>query len=375
MAKEFNSEVLDRVLAHFDIGEMTHAEPWGDGHINHTYRIETDRGVFILQRLNTEIFSDPVSLMRNIDLVTRFMASKGRETLTVIPTVEGELFHDAGADGAYRLYVFIHNTVSYSVVKDPELTRAAGAAFGQFQKDLADFDATQLAETIPHFHDTPRRLANLQAAIEADAVGRAAGVRAEIADYLSRASDCPVVTDLLDSGQIPYRVTHNDTKINNILFDASTHEARAIIDLDTVMPGSMLYDFGDALRTGAATTDEDDPNPANMGINLELFEAYCQGFLTTMGDAITDREAQLLAFSVKLLTLECGMRFLTDYLEGDVYFATSSPTHNLVRARTQLALVADIETKMEQMNAIVRRALESTHALRSEAPQSTEKEE
>ena len=358
-AKELKPDVLEQVLGHFDVGEVTHLEPWGDGHINDTYRVEAGRGVFILQRLNTEIFRDPASLMRNIDLVTRFVAAKGRETLTVIPTVEGELFHDAGAHGAYRLYVFIPHTVSYSVVDDPGVTRAAGAAFGQFQKDLADFDATQLAETIPHFHDTPRRFANLAAAVEADIAGRAESARAEIVDYMRRELDCFVVTDRLSTGKLPYRVTHNDTKINNILFDATTHEARAIIDLDTVMPGSMLYDFGDALRTGAATTDEDDPEPANMGINLELFEAYCRGFVSTLGDAITEKESELLAFSVKLLTLECGMRFLTDYLEGDVYFATKHPTHNLERARTQLALVADIEKKMDEMNAIVRRALES----------------
>lgn len=358
-AEEFNPEMLDRILEHFDIGEVTKIQPWGDGHINGTYRIEAASGTYILQRLNTDIFRDPQSLMRNIALVTRFIASKGRETLTVIPTIEGTLLHDAGADGMYRLYVFIQNTVSYSVVKDPAITRAAGAAFGQFQQDLADFDATQLTETIPAFHYTPGRLANLVKAVEADVMGRADGVRAEIEECLRREADCSVVADLLDSGELPYRVTHNDTKINNILFDATTHEARAIIDLDTVMPGSMLYDFGDALRTGAATTDEDDPNPANMGIDLELFEAYCQGFVSTMADAITDKEAELLAFSVKLLTLECGMRFLTDYLEGDVYFATTSPTHNLVRTRTQLALVADIESKMDEMNAIVRRALEN----------------
>ncbi|WP_164716422.1 phosphotransferase enzyme family protein [Trueperella pyogenes] len=353
---EFNDELLADILTHFGVGDAQ-IEPWGDGHINQTYRVTADRGVFILQRLNTDIFRDPVGLMRNVAAVTSFLRDKGRETLTIVPTLEGELLHDAGEHGQYRMYLFIADTVSYSVVDSAEVTRAAGAAFGQFQQDLADFDATQLVETIPNFHHTPTRLRNLIEAIDADAVGRVASARAEIEEYLARESDCGIVAELLAAGELPYRVTHNDTKINNILLDATTGQARAIIDLDTVMPGSMLYDFGDAMRTGAATTAEDDPEPARMGVNIDLFAAYCQGFVSTMADAITEKEAELLAFSVKLMSLECGMRFLTDYLQGDVYFATAYPEHNLVRTRTQLALVKDIEAKMADMNEIVRRAL------------------
>lgn len=352
MTQSAMTQELTDVVTQFDVHGIQSIEPWGDGHINDTYRVVSADGTFILQRVNTDVFRDPAGLMGNVELVTSFLRGKGRETLTIIPTRAGRLLHET-AQGHYRMYTYISGTVTYSVVDSPEVTRVAGAAFGQFQRDLADFDASQLVETIPFFHHTPTRLANFRRAVAQDCAGRAKGAQTEIDAYLSRAQDCSVVTDLLASGDLPQRVTHNDTKINNILLDAATGHARAIIDLDTVMPGSMLYDFGDALRTGAATTAEDDPDPSNMGINLDLFTAYCEGFVGTMAEAITAREAELLAFSVKLMTLECGMRFLADYLEGDIYFGTAYPEHNLVRARTQLALVEDIETKMDEMNAIV----------------------
>ncbi|QOR45743.1 phosphotransferase enzyme family protein [Trueperella pecoris] len=364
---KLSHEQLTAIVECFKAGSPITIEPWGDGHINNTYRAVTADGDFILQRLNTDIFRDPHGLMRNIELVTTFLSAKGRETLTIVPTREGRILLDDAELGAFRMYTFIPNTVTYSVVDDPGVTRAAGAAFGQFQRDLADFDASQLVETIPFFHHTPKRFADFTKAVADDSVGRVATAHAEIEEFLSREGDCHVVADLLERGDIPQRVTHNDTKINNILLDADTRQARAIIDLDTVMPGSLLYDFGDAMRTGAASTAEDDPDPSRMGINLDLFEAYCQGFVGTMGTSMSSKEAELLAFSVKLMTLECGMRFLADYLAGDVYFATAYPEHNLVRARTQLALVADIEAKMDEMNVIVERALTASAAATGEA--------
>lgn len=346
--------VIDQLAPYYGWSVIEDVEHIVQGHINATYRVIADGEHYILQRINTTIFTRPAELMNNIELVTSHLRSRGYETLEIVRTIDGELMaeHDGGT---YRVYREVLGVVSYNVGDSPELMRKAGAAFGEFQNALADFDATQLVDTIANFHHTPLRYEAFTAAVEADAVGRAETVREEIAFFVERAGQYAVVTDAIADGSVPVRVTHNDTKINNILMDATTGDARAIIDLDTVMPGSLLYDFGDALRSGGSTAEEDEKDLSKVHFDLDLFSAYADGFLSQVGEAMTSRERELLAFSVRLMTLECGLRFLMDYLQGDVYFGVSRPEHNLDRARTQIALVRDLEQLEDQMNAIVER--------------------
>mgnify|MGYP000142389785 FL=1 len=249
--------------------------------------------------------------------------------------------------------------MSYNLVPNPDVFREAGSAFGDFQNFLSEFDASQLTETIAHFHDTPHRFEDFKAALAADKLGRAAACQPEIDFYLSHADQYAVVMDGLRDGSIPLRVTHNDTKLNNILMDATTGKARAIIDLDTIMPGSMLFDFGDSIRFGASTALEDEKDLSKVHFSTELFRAYTEGFVGELRGSITAREAELLPFSGNLLTMECGMRFLADYLEGDIYFATKYPEHNLVRTRTQIKLVQEMEQKASETRAIVADIMEA----------------
>ncbi|OZG63159.1 mucin desulfatase [Bifidobacterium lemurum] len=344
---------LDAVVENFPLeGTVESIAPYGDGHINTTYLVTTGVRRYILQRMNTDIFPDTANLMRNIELVTDFLRSQGQETLDIIRTSDGASYYEA-PDGPYRVFVFIENTISYNLVPDADVFRDAGAAFGQFQNQLARFDASQLTETIANFHNTPSRFRDFQAAVEADSMGRAAGCRDEIDFFMNHADEYSVIMDGLADGSIPLRVTHNDTKLNNILMDADTHKARAIIDLDTVMPGSMLFDFGDSIRFGASTALEDEKDLDKVHFSTELFRAYAQGFVGELRDSITAREAELLPMGGKMMTMECGMRFLADYLVGDTYFATKYPEHNLVRARTQIKLVQEMEQKAGETDAIV----------------------
>ena len=347
------SAIAERFLIEGDVRSVA---PYGDGHINTTYLVETDEERAILQRMNTKVFPDTAGLMRNIELVTSFLQEQGQETLEIIPTRLGEAYLE-DESGAWRMYVFIEDTVSYNLVPNADVFRAAGGAFGAFQKRLAAFDAALLTETIARFHDTPNRWRDFLAALERDPLGRAEHCREETAFLVERADSYGIITDGLADGTIPLRVTHNDTKLNNILMDASDGHARAIIDLDTVMPGSMLYDFGDAIRFGASTALEDEPDLSKVHFSTELFRAYTEGFLGELRDAVTEREAALLPRGAWMMTVECGMRFLTDYLNGDVYFATKYPEHNLVRARTQLRLVREMEERFAETSVIVEQVM------------------
>lgn len=348
-----NDAMLAATAGRFAVdGTVRSAKAYGDGHINATYLVVTDRRRYIMQRMNTDVFPDTANLMRNIELVTGFLRARGRETLEIIPTRDGTTWTVA-EDGPYRMYAFIENTVSYNLVPDAAVFRDAGAAFGDFQNQLADFDASQLTETIAHFHDTPSRFRDFLAAVESDPLGRAAGCRPEIDFFLARADRYGTIMDGLADGTVPLRVTHNDTKLNNILMDADTHRARAIIDLDTVMPGSMLFDFGDSIRFGASTALEDEPDLDKVHFSAELFRAYTEGFVGRMRPGITAREAGLLPVAGNMMTMECGMRFLADHLAGDTYFATKYPGHNLVRARTQIRLVQEMERQADAIRAIV----------------------
>ena len=334
-------------------GKVVSVEPYGNGHINRTYLVTTDRKRYIMQQMNTTVFPDTEGLMNNICLVTEYLRSKGEETLDVIPTKDGKSFYRDEKDGKpYRFYAFIENTVSYQIVEDADVFRNSGQAFGNFQNKLSGFDASQLVESIKDFHNTPKRYKAFEKAVSEDKCGRLEGCKAEVDFVMARKDTFSKVTDGLESGEIPLRVTHNDTKLNNILMDAKTNKARAIIDLDTIMPGSMLYDFGDSIRFGASTALEDEKDLDKVHFDISLFKAYAEGFFFFVREGITAKELELLPYSAYLLTMECGMRFLTDYLSGDTYFATKYPEHNLVRTRTQLKLASEMEKSFEDMSGI-----------------------
>lgn len=359
-----NSTVsLQDVLSQFGLDVPTGA--YGNGHINSTYIVESDPKC-ILQRVNTDIFRRPDQVMENISAVTehlrkKIIAAGGdplRETLTLLPTVDGKLYYTAPDGSCFRLYRFIDGTLSYDTAGTPELFAASARAFGKFQKMLADFPSEKLYETIPHFHDTGDRLNNFRASVAANKSGRAASVQSEIDFVLARADQVTAVTDAIAAGTVPLRVTHNDTKLNNVMLDAVTGEGVCVIDLDTVMPGSLLYDYGDSLRFGASTGAEDEQDLSKISFDLTYFEAYTDAFLSELADSITPKEVELLPFSAKLMTLECGMRFLADHIDGDIYFRIHRENHNLDRCRTQFKLVADMESKMDKMKAIVAKCCE-----------------
>jgi Ser/Thr protein kinase RdoA (MazF antagonist) len=305
------------------------------------------------------VFTKPDQLMENVEGVTQYLArilrESGRDpdrgTMTVFRTKDGALYHRTDSGECWRVYNYIEGTYTLQSIRNPEDFRSSGEAFGQFQKLLADYPSDTLYETIPDFHDTASRFRNFKKAVQADTAGRAHTVRDEIEFVLQREADTHVLVDLLRAGELPLRVTHNDTKLNNILFDNETKRGICVVDLDTVMPGLSLYDFGDSIRFGASTAAEDEPDLEKVHFSLDLYSAYTRGYLSAAGDSLTDREIEYLPFSAKLMTLECGMRFLTDYLEGDVYFRVAYPEHNLVRCRTQFALVAQMEKQMPQMQA------------------------
>ncbi len=338
------------------------------GHINSTYRIDFiisgKRVSYLLQQINPNVFKNADELMANIVSVTSFIRDKiiakggdpDRETLYVKPTSKGITFYKDENGTAWRLYNFIDNAYSPSTVESPELFYDAGFAFGNFQNMLSDFPADKLYETIPNFHNTAKRYANLCASVELDAKGRVASVKNEIDFALARKEDSFVLVNMIRDGLLPLRVTHNDTKLNNIMFDNDTKKPICIVDLDTVMPGLSLYDFGDSIRFGANTAAEDETDLSKVSLDLELFEAFTRGYLTSAGESLTPNEVKYLPFASKLMTFECGMRFLTDYLDGDVYFSIAHPQHNLDRCRTQFALVADIEKKYDAMMEITAKA-------------------
>lgn len=344
-------------------GEYRGAEPYGNGHINNTYLVKTDDGQYILQRINGTVFADPVNVMDNVVAVTehlskRITAAGGdarRETLHFLPAKNGRHYWLSEQGDLYRMYRFVDEAVCYQRVENKKVFYEAAKTFGRFQQMLADFDATVLKEIIPDFHNTPVRYRQLMDAAAKDAVGRVAECEAELAFAAARKEELGRVVDALQQGVLPVRVTHNDTKLNNVLFDGRSGKGMCVIDLDTVMPGSLLYDFGDSIRFGASSASEDETDLDLVEMQPELYEAYVKGYLEVLGEDITAAELELLPFSAKLLTLECGMRFLTDHLNGDGYFRIAYPGHNLDRARNQFKLVADMEAKMPQMEAIVAR--------------------
>lgn len=365
----FTNEEIRQILENFSVaGKFVEFYPIDDGHINDTltvvYNVDGMEMRHLLQRINTAVFKNPDELMANVDCVTSFLRDKiiaaggdpEREALYCKPTRTGKKYYTDPKGRVWRLYNFVENSYSNNTIESPEVFFNAGKAFGEFQRQLADFPIDTLYETIPDFHNTGKRYRNLVNAIEADAKGRVKYLGEEIEFCRAHRNETYVLTGKTVIGDLPVRVTHNDTKLNNILFDKTTNEPLCIVDLDTVMPGLSLYDFGDAIRFGANTTTEDDKNVNNVSLDLGLYEQYVRGFLTSAGQSLVDEEVKLLPFSAKMMTLECGMRFLTDYIEGDVYFKIHYPDHNLVRCHTQFALVADIERKYDEMMEITAKA-------------------
>ena len=354
--------------SHFDIpGELVNIEECHNGHINRTYFLTYQNGDatkrYVMQMVNTNIFKKPDEVMENIVNVTKHiregLIAKGidpdRRTLNVIWSKSGNWCHIDRRGIYWRMYDFVEDSECYMQVESAEMFEKVGFAFGKFQRQLSDFDASVLHESIPNFHNTEWRFANLEKAIEENKSGRAHLVADEIRFALDRKNITSFINNSIADGSLQLRVTHNDTKLNNIMIDRATGEGICVIDLDTVMPGSLLYDYGDALRFGASSGAEDEIYLDKIYFDLELFEAFTKGFLEEAGDDLTPMEIELLPFSAKLLTYECGMRFLGDYLNGDTYFKIHREHHNLDRARTQFKLVADIETKLEDMKKIVRK--------------------
>jgi hypothetical protein len=347
-------------------GEFRKAEPNISGHINDTYIVYYDKDGgpsqrYILQRINHNVFKDPDKVMENIIGITRHMREKIikaggdplRETLNLIPTNEGGYLHRCDDGNYWRGYLFIDGARTYQMVENKEHFYKAGRAFGNFQRLLSDYPADNLHETIPNFHNTRMRFDAFVEAVEKDVMNRARDVKEEIEFALKRADDTPILVDLLEKGELPLKVTHNYTKFNNVMIDDETGEGICVIDLDTVMPGLSLYDFGDSIRFGANPAAEDERDLSKVWMDLGLYERFTRGYLETAGDSLTSTELEYMPFSAKLMTYECGIRFLTDYLNGDTYFRILRPGHNLDRTRTQFKLVADMEVKLDQMARII----------------------
>lgn len=360
------AEIKKEVIENFQFeGEYTEGIPYGSGHINDTFRVtfqhkgETKR--YILQRMNNQIFLNPEELMENVVGVTSWLRKKivenggepERETLNLVPAKDGKAFYKDSEGEYWRVYLFIEGAKTYDLVENQEDFYQSAVAFGRFQGLLADYPAETLHETIQDFHNTVKRLDTFKKAVEADACGRAAQVQEEIQFVLDREALAHKLCDMQAEGKLPLRVTHNDTKLNNIMIDDETRKAICVIDLDTVMPGLSVNDFGDSIRFGASTGAEDEPDLSKVSCSMELFELYTKGFVEGCKGSLTEEELDMLPVGAMTMTYECGMRFLTDYLEGDHYFKIHREDHNLDRCRTQFKLVKDMEEKWNQMNEIV----------------------
>ncbi len=340
------------------VGNPIEFSPFGSGHINKTYRVVTDKDEYILQQINDYAFKDVEGLMNNIDIVTSFIRKQGGRSLEIVPTVEGKLY--AFYDGKYyRVYKFVKNNICYQTVgKDLSLAYKLGVAFGKFHHLLAGLDASLLKETIVNFHNTPNRFNNFNNAYVTTDEKKRKIAKSEIEFFLEQQSNLSKIVDGLKSGEVKVHTTHNDPKINNILFDAKTNEVLCVIDLDTVMPGSVLYDVGDSFRSLFTGENEDNPDLSFQKVNLDIFKQYMTGYLAEMKDDLTKRELEFIPYSIYLLTTECGMRFLEDYLRGNAYFHVTYEEHNLVRSRTQIALAKDILANEDALLRIVKEIME-----------------
>lgn len=356
-------------------GDYVSHAPYGSGHINDTFVVNVlqagDPVRYLIQRINHNIFTQPEKLMDNIQRICDHLQKKlneandpdaSRKSLTTIMTRDDKPFYVCPEGNYYRCYLFIEGALGYDIIENEDQAYQAARAFGDFQKLLVDIPGERLTETIPDFHNTPKRFEAFEAALAADKAGRAKDIEAEIQFLMDRKSDCSKLLDLNAQGLIPERITHNDTKLNNVLLDEKTAEATCVIDLDTSMPGLALYDFGDLVRTSTTPAAEDEKDLSKVDMQMNMFEALTKGYLSSAADFLTPSERENLVFGGKLMTFEVAIRFLTDYLDGDNYFKTHYEGHNLDRARTQIQLVKIIEEKQSEMEAFVQAEYERIKA-------------
>ena len=354
-------------------GDFLYGEELRNGHINTTYRAcyrsedgQEDR--YILQKINDYVFKDPAQVMRNVEKVTRHITWKllrrrrdaAGQTLNLFPARGGRNYIILPEEGGmWRCYNNIEDTHTYDVVENTRQAYQAGFAFGSFQDLISDMNPEDIKESIPDFHNTPKRYEALLASAKADVKGRAANCQAELELLAGWADRFSRITSMLESGELPTRITHNDTKINNVMLDSETDEAVCVIDLDTVMPGSVLYDFGDMVRTATCMASEDEEDLSKVRMEMPFFESLAEGYLDAAHNFLTTREVEYMPFAGWLITTEIGIRFLTDYLDGDLYFRTEKPEHNLIRARNQFKLAQSIDSQMISMGKYVRRLMRS----------------
>jgi hypothetical protein len=365
---------LAAIISNFRIqGTYLSGTPTGTGHINDSYLINTkepEAPEYILQRINHTIFRDIDGLMENFERVTKHLSRKqvenkeGKQYLELIPANNGKYYYCDDTGNYWRVLNYIENGRVYDIVTDPKIAYEGGKAFGTFMRQIADIPVETIIETIPNFHNIEFRLENFRKSVQADIKGRLKNIQPEFEFIKSRAEEMLTIPKLQQKGLIPLRITHNDTKFNNIIFDAA-NEAICVVDLDTIMPGSALFDFGDAIRSGANTAAEDEQNLDLVSMDINIFESYAKGYLESTFDLLTETEKELLAFSARFITFVIGLRFLTDYLDGDTYYRTGYPEHNLVRARVQLKLVESMEKQFEKMQSCVRRISEDLKKIKN----------
>lgn len=362
----YTQDDFRRICSKFALyGDFLVAVPFGGGHVNDTFQLTFDQGGvrlhYVLQRINRNVFRKPEQVMENMDRVTRHLLAKihaekvetRKRTIRLLRTFANQPCVTDERGDVWRAYIFVENARAYDVLETPEQAFKVAQAFGEFQCNLVDLPGPRLHETIPDFHNTPKRLEALRQAIRRDPVGRERRVRREIDFIMKRADETERLLRLQAEGAIPERITHNDTKVNNILIDDLTGDDICVIDLDTVMPGLSLYDFGDMVRAGTSPAEEDEVDLAKVGMRFEMYEALYRGFLSSAGSFLTEAERENLPFSGKLITFEIAIRFLTDYLEGDVYFKVKRPEHNLERCRNQLRMVESIEEQSKRMKDLL----------------------
>ena len=361
---------MEKVLSNFKIySKIISCSPYGEGHINDTYLVECENNEkYIMQRINHNVFKDVKGLMNNIYLVTSFLKAKiienngniEKETLNIVKTKDEQTYYyDNENNQYYRVYLFVKDSLTLQKAETPELFKESALAFGKFQNLLAQFDASLLVETIKDFHNSKQRYNHFIETLNADKLNRAKNCKEEIEFVLKRKEYCDKIIDLINENKIPLKVTHNDTKLNNVLLDINSKKALCVIDLDTIMPGSSLYDFGDSIRFGCNMGSEDTTNLDEVTFSLKYYKAFVEGYLQEVKDSLNECEIENLSFGAMLMTLECGIRFLDDYLDGDNYFKISKEQHNLHRCRTQFKLVLEMEKHFDEMQAIVKDVIEN----------------
>jgi len=357
---------MQRILKQYNFGNYAvKVEPFGNGHINKTFLVETtNKEKYILQQINTSVFKRPKEVMANIELITNYIREQvkkeskdpSRAALEIVPTNNKKTYVKLD-DMFWRCYHYVCGAKTYEIIEQPELFYEVGKAIGVFQKQLKDFSIKKLHITIPDFHNTPVRFNKFLDVANDDSQKRGLEVFNEIKFIFDRQKEMTKIVDMMEKNEIPIRVTHNDTKLNNIMIDEVSNKAICVIDLDTVMPGSVLYDFGDAIRIGASTAVEDELDLSKVRLDIQLFELFSRGFLEKTHSFLMPKEIENLVEGARIITLECGMRFLTDYLENDIYFKVDYPNHNLVRARTQFKLVEEIEKNYDELQLIIKNIL------------------